>query len=46
MEIGYAGYPELQRAIQEMIRSKLTSVQRMEVTRERIGEEDVLDAVL
>lgn len=46
MEIGYAGYPELQRAIQEMIRSKLTSVQRMEVTRERIGEEDVLDAVI
>ena len=45
-EIGYAGYPELQRAIQEMIRSRLTNVQRMEVTRERIGNNDVLDAVL
>lgn len=45
-EIGYAGYPELQRAIQEMIRSRLTNVQRMEVTRERIGDNDVLDAVL
>ena len=27
-EIGYAGYPELQRAMQEMIRSRMTSVQR------------------
>jgi DNA-binding MurR/RpiR family transcriptional regulator len=45
-EIGYAGYPELQRAMQEMIRSKLTIVQRMEVTRERIGQNDILDAVL
>ena len=25
-EIGYSGYPELQRAMQEMIRSRLTSV--------------------
>lgn len=45
-EIGYAGYPELQRAMQEMIRSRLTSVQRMAVTRERIGGNDVLDAVM
>ena len=45
-EIGYAGYPELQRAMQEMIRSTLTIVQRMEVTRERIGQNDILDAVL
>lgn len=45
-EIGYAGYPELQRAMQEMIRSKLTIVQRMEVTRERIGQNDILDTIL
>ncbi len=31
-ELGYSGYPALQRAIQEMIRSKLTSVQRLEIT--------------
>lgn len=30
-EIGYAGYPELQRAIQEMIRSKMTSLQRLDM---------------
>ncbi|HEX2986394.1 MAG TPA: MurR/RpiR family transcriptional regulator [Caproiciproducens sp.] len=44
-EIGYAGYPELQQAMQEMIRNKLTSVQRMEVTANRIGDNDVLDSV-
>lgn len=45
MEIGYAGYPQLQRAMQEMIRNKLTSVQRIEVTAERIGNSDILDSV-
>lgn len=45
-EIGYSGYPGLQKAMQEMIRDKLTSVQRIEVTTERIGDKDVLDSVL
>lgn len=36
-ELGFEGYPELQKALQEMIRSKLTSVQRMEVTSSRMG---------
>ena len=45
-EVGYEGYPELQKAMQEMIRSKLTSVQRMEVTSNRIGKADILDSVL
>lgn len=44
-EIGYSGYPELQQAMQEMIRNKLTSVQRMEVTANRIGDSDILDSV-
>lgn len=45
-EIGYGGYPKLQRAMQEMIRDKLTSVQRIEVTSNRIGNSDVLESVL
>lgn len=45
-EIGYSGYPALQRAIQEMIRSKLTSLQRLEMTSRNIGSERLLDAVL
>ncbi len=45
-ELGYEGYPHLQRALQEMVRSKLTSVQRMEVSSDRMGGRDVLSAVL
>lgn len=45
-ELGYDGYPHLQRALQEMIRNKLTSVQRMEVSSDRMGGRDVLQTVL
>ena len=45
-ELGYDGYPHLQRALQEMIRNKLTSVQRMEVSSDRMGDRDVLQTVL
>lgn len=45
-ELGYDGYPHLQKALQEMIRNKLTAVQRMEVTNDRMGNRDVLQMVL
>lgn len=45
-ELGYEGYPQLQKALQEMIRNKLTAVQRMEVTNDRMGNKDVLQMVL
>lgn len=45
-ELGYGGYPGMQRALQEMIRTRLTSVQRMEVGNDRISSLDVLPAVL
>ena len=45
-ELGYDGYPHLQRALQEMIRNKLTSVQRMEVAGDRMDGRDVLQTVL
>ena len=45
-ELGYDGYPKMQKAMQEMIRDKLTSVQRIEVTKNRIINEDILDTVL
>lgn len=45
-ELGYDGYPHLQRALQEMIRNKLTSLQRMEVAGDRMGGRDVLQTVL
>lgn len=45
-EIGYSGYPELQKAMQEMIKDKLTSVQRIDVTAAKIENNDVLGTVL
>ena len=45
-EVGFDGYPALQKELKEMIRNKLTSIQRIEVTNEQIGDEDVLDKVL
>lgn len=45
-EIGYSGYPALQQAIQEMIRNKLTSVQRLEMTSRNIEKSKLLDSVL
>lgn len=45
-ELGYDGYPEMRKAIQEMIRSRLTSVQRIEVAKELMDEETVLESVL
>ena len=45
-QIGYDGYPYLQKAMQEMIRDRLNSLQRIEVTTGRIGDEDVVESVL
>ena len=45
-EIGFEGYPELQRALQELIRNKLTTVQRMDVTSDQLENADVLAKVL
>ena len=45
-ELGYNGYPKMQKAMQEMIRDKLTSVQRIDVTESRIADNNVLETVL
>ena len=46
IELGFEGYPEFQHSLKSMIRTKLTSFQRMEVTNQIIGEGDVLEKVL
>ncbi len=46
MELGYGGYPALQQALQELIRNKFTSVQRLEVANDRIGSQDILSLVM
>lgn len=45
-ELGYEGYPELQRALQEIIRVRLTAVQRLEIASNRVDEENILNTVL
>jgi len=44
--LGYKGYPEFQKALEEMVRNKLNSLQRMEVTYGRITQSNVLASVL
>lgn len=45
-ELGYDGYPKLQKVLQDFIKSKLTSVQRIEVSNVRLAEADVLNNIL
>lgn len=45
-ELGYNGYPAMQRALQEMIRNKLTAVQRIQVSNDRMAHQDLLSMVL
>lgn len=46
MELGFDGYPAMQKALQEMVVNRLTSVQRIEVANSRIGKQDVLTSVI
>ena len=46
MSLGYKGYPEFQKALEELVRNKLNSVQRMEVTYGRISQSEILETVL
>jgi len=45
-ELGFEGYPALQSDLQELIRSKLTSVQRMQSASVRIAQDEILETVL
>jgi DNA-binding MurR/RpiR family transcriptional regulator len=46
LELGFEGYPEFQHSLQEIVRIRLTSFQRMDVTNSLIGDGDVLTKVL
>lgn len=45
-ELGFSGYPKLQKALQELIKNKLTTVQRIELSNDFISEETALKGVL
>ena len=46
VELGFDGYPSMQKTLQEIVRNKLTSVQRIEAANDRIGNQDVVSTVL
>lgn len=45
-QIGYDGYPDMQRALQKMIRNRLTSVQRIQVSNSRMEKGNIVESVL
>lgn len=45
-QLGYDGYPEFQEALEELVRNKLNSIQRMEVAYGRISQSEILETVL
>lgn len=46
VDLGFDGYPSMQKAMQEMVLNRLTSVQRLEVANDRIGNQDVVSMVI
>ena len=46
VDLGFDGYPSMQKAMQEMVLNRLTSVQRIEVANNRFGDQDVVSMVM
>lgn len=46
MSLGYKGYPEFQKALEELVSNKLNTVQKMDVTYGRISQSEILKTVL
>jgi len=45
-ELGFKGYPGFQKALDEIVKNKLNSIQRIALTTTRLEEDKVLDTVL
>lgn len=46
VDLGFDGYPSMQKAMQEMVLNRLTSVQRIEVANDRLGDQDIISMVV
>ncbi len=44
-QLGYDGYPQMQKALQQMLRGRLTSIQRIQVSRDQMSD-DILGSVM
>ena len=45
-DLGFDGYPEMRRALQEMVKNRLTSVQRIEAARVTLDHGDIVFSVM
>lgn len=45
-QLGYEGYPEMQKALQELIRGRLTSIQRIQASRDQMAGPDIVGRVM
>jgi len=45
-ENGWKGYPELQKYLQDMIRSRLTSIQRLQASDVKLGNDKILESAM
>ena len=45
-QLGYDGYPDMQKALQELIRGRLTSIQRIQVSKDQMTGSDILGSVM
>ncbi len=46
VDLGFDGYPSMQKAMREMVLNRLTAAQRIEVASNRFGDQDVVSTVL
>lgn len=46
MQLGYEGYPEFQEALEELVRTKLNSIQRIEIASSKMTQSEVLENIL
>ena len=46
VDLGFDGYPSMQKSMQKMVLNRLTSIQRIEVANTRLGDQDVISTVI
>jgi len=46
VDLGFDGYPSMQKSMQEMVLNRLTSVQRIEVANDRFSDQDIVSMVI
>ncbi len=44
--LGFSGYPKLQKALQDIVKNKLTTLQRVDITNEMFKDSDILESVM